>query len=38
MITTNENISFTDYASEIRLSDLSKLAINQKIDNDIKIF
>ena len=33
----NENISFTDYVSRIRLPDCSKLAINQKSDNDITI-
>ena len=33
-----ENVSFTDYASGIRLTDYSKLAINQKNDNDIIIF
>ena len=32
-VTINENISFTDYASEIRLPDCSKLAVNQKNQN-----
>ena len=30
----NENVSFADYASGIRLPDCSKLAINRKKDND----
>ena len=34
----NESISFANYASRIRLSDCSKLTINQKNDNDITIF
>ena len=33
----NENISFTDYASGIRLPDCPKSAINQKNDNDVSI-
>ena len=33
----NENISFTDYPSEIRLPDCSKLALNTKNDNDVTI-
>ena len=37
-VTINENISFTDYASEIRLPDCSKLGLNWKIDNDVTIF
>ena len=36
-ITINENVGFTDYASGIRLLDCSKLAINRKNDNDVKI-
>ena len=35
--TINENVSFTDYASGIRLLDCSKLAINWKNDNDVTI-
>ena len=34
-VTVNENVSFTDYASGIRLPDCFKLAINWKNDNDI---
>ena len=34
----NDNISFTDYTSGIRLPECSKLAINWKIDNDVTIF
>ena len=37
MVTFNENISVTDYASRIRLPDCSKLAINQKNDNEVII-
>ena len=37
-VTINENVSFTDYASGIRLPDCSKLAINWKNGNDITIF
>ena len=37
-VTINENVSFTDYVSRIRLPDSSKLAINRKNDNDVKIF
>ena len=37
-ITFNENISFTDCASGIRLLDYSKLALNWKNGNDITIF
>ena len=33
----NENVSFTDYASLIRLSDCSKLVINRKNDNDVTV-
>ena len=35
--TINENVSFTDYASGIRLLDCSKLAINWENDNDVTI-
>ena len=38
MATINENISFVDYASGIRLPDCSELAINQKNDNDVITF
>ena len=38
MVTINENISFEDSASRIRLPDCSKFAINQKNDNDVTIF
>ena len=34
----NENISFIDYASGIRLLDRSKLAINRENDNNVIIF
>ena len=34
----NENASFTDYASGIRLPDCSKLIINRKSDSDVTIF
>ena len=37
-VTVNENISFTDYASGIRLPDCSKLAVNLKNGNDVTIF
>ena len=36
-VTINENISFTDYASKIRLPDCSKLAANWKNHNDVTI-
>ena len=36
-VTSNENISFTDYASGIRLPNCSKLTINRKNDNDVII-
>ena len=36
--TINENISFVDYASGIRLLDCTKLSKNWKIDYDIKFF
>ena len=32
-----ENVSFTDYVSGIRLPADSKLAINWKNDNDVKL-
>ena len=35
-ITFNENLSFTEYASGIRLLGCSKLVTNQKNDNDVK--
>ena len=38
MVTINENISFEDSASRIRLPDCSIFAINQKNDNDVTIF
>ena len=34
----NENKSFTDYASGIRLPESSKLAVNSKNSNDVTIF
>ena len=37
MVAINENVSFGDYASRIPLLDYSKLAINWKNDNDVKI-
>ena len=37
-VTVNKNISFTDYASTICLSDHSELAIHQKTKNDVTIF
>ena len=36
-MTVNKNASFSGYASIIRLPDCSKLAINQKNDNDVTI-
>ena len=36
-VTITENISFTDYASEIRIPDCSKLAVNWKNQNDVTI-
>ena len=36
-VTINENVSFTVYASGIRLPDSSKLAINQKNNNNVTI-
>ena len=33
----NENVSFTDYSSSIRLPDCSKLAINRKSDKHVTI-
>ena len=38
MVTINENVGFTDYASGIQLPDCSKLAINWKNNNNITIF
>ena len=38
MVTFNQNVRFTDYASEIRLPDSAKLAINWKNDNAVTIF
>ena len=37
-MTINEKISFTDHASQIRLPDCSKLAVNWKNCNDVTIF
>ena len=37
MVIVNENVSFIDHASRIRLPDGCKLAINQKKDNDVTI-
>ena len=34
-MTVNENVTFTGYASGIGLPDCSKLAINQKNNNDV---
>ena len=36
-ISINETVSFIDHASEIRLPDCCKLAINRKEDNDVAI-
>ena len=36
-MTVNKNASFSGYTSIIRLPDCSKLAINQKNDNDVTI-
>ena len=38
MVTVNENISFTDYTSGLRLPNCFKLAINSKNDNDFTNF
>ena len=38
MVTFNQNVRFTDYASGIRLPDYTKLAINWKNDNGVTIF
>ena len=38
MVTFHKNISFTDYASKIRLADCSKLAVNWKNDNDVTLY
>ena len=37
-VTITENISFTDYASGIELSDCSKLTLNWKISSHVIIF
>ena len=37
-VTIIENVSFTDYASGMRLSDCSRLAINWKNNNNVTIF
>ena len=37
-VTINENVSFRDDASRIRLSNCSKLTKTEKNDNDVKIF
>ena len=37
-VAINENVSFTDHASETRLPDGSKLAINWNNDNDVTIY
>ena len=37
-VTINEKISFTDYASRIRILDCPKLAINWKNGNDVMLF
>ena len=37
MVTFNENVSFTNYASGIRLPDGCELTINPKNDNDVTI-
>ena len=36
-VTINENVSFIDYASEIRHPDCSKLAIEWQNNNDVAI-
>ena len=36
-VTVNENLSFTNYASRLRLPDCSKLVTNWKNDNDVTI-
>ena len=38
MVVVNENVSFTDHASGIRLPDCCKLAINWENDNDVTIY
>ena len=38
ILTANENVSYTDYASRIWLLDCSKLAMNWKSCNDVKVF
>ena len=37
-VVVNENVSFTDHASGIRLPDCCKLAINWENDNDVTIY
>ena len=37
MVTVDENAEFTDYVFGIRFLDSSKLAMNQKNDNDVAI-
>ena len=37
-VTINENTSFTDYASRIRIPGCSKLTKHWKNGNDVKIF
>ena len=37
-VAIDENMSFTDYVSGIRLPECSKLAINWKNDNDVTLF
>ena len=36
-LTVNKNVSFTDYASRFWLEDPSKLAINPKTENNVRI-
>ena len=36
-VTANENVSFTDYVSGLRLPDYSELPKNPKNDNDVTI-
>ena len=38
MVTVNENVTFTHYASGIGLPNCSKLAINRKNNNDVTIW
>ena len=37
-VTINENVSFTYYEPGIQLPDCAKLVMNQKSDNDVKLF